>query len=163
MLTFLFLQNFVNEVEEKRYTLNDQDKLESIYSAMSPMFIMLVFQIIEVIMCKQKRVFSKLIITVCTLILACGSYTYVDSNQHNEIKTYLMSVLFIIILMTITWVNFSFFYWTTDEKLVMFYGLDSIVLKFTIYGDIFGTVVYSICLFYWMYVVETNADDQQGY
>lgn len=99
---------------------------------------------------------------ISALGIAVIAESYFDKDQENDSSLCILALPISLILISQSLMDFQFSYQTKSKKDRVFYNLDDPIKKVMNVSNIGATIIYCICLFRWLWIIETNEHNNLG-
>ena len=132
------------------------------YQAFQPIYILISLSFVKLLLFRGQFDLYIGIASFSGLIFARFANSYFDRDDKNDVSLWLVAIPLTTIFMCQAAINFKFVYLTTDLKSRIYYSLNNPLKKIWVLGNCFATVIYCICLFRWLWIIENNAQNKRG-
>jgi hypothetical protein len=104
----------------------------------------------------------KFVACFAIIMLTVVGETLFDNSKRNDAPIWLLAIPISILLVCQAMLDFYHFCYCDGFKERMFYCLDNPLKKIWVYGNIVATIIYSLCLTYWLWLIEYNEPNSHG-
>lgn len=133
------------------------------FSAFTPMYIFIGLYLLKAFFLKGSNDGVKCLLAFSGLFLSLVVETLFDWENDNNSSLCMLAIPISLILVSQSFLDLWFYKRTTDVKKRVFYGLDTTWKCFTVYLNSTLTIAYCCWMTYWLYVVQYNQDNLQGF
>ena len=120
------------------------------YEAFTPIFVCIGLFICKIVMMRSEFQVTKCILAMFLLLLASATETYFDNDLQNNVSLCILAVPISGILFCQATLDFQFYMESKNRK---FHCLDNPLKKVWILGNFGATVIYSVCLYRWLWII----------
>jgi hypothetical protein len=121
----------------------------------TPIFVFFPFYFIKLMFFKVEYTFLKIISCFSLIAFVEMSNTHFDQDTKNNLPIYYISIPIILVLLCQSIIDVYEFKYQNDPYKRLFFCLDTQFKKFSSYGNLFATLVYCTCLFYWIWILNS--------
>ena len=132
------------------------------YEWVRPMFIFICLYVFKLTCITTQYTISKLLACFAFVILAVVGESHFDRSRNNDAPAQLLAIPVSIILMSQAFNDLYVYKETKDFKKRLFFCMDNPLKKMWIFGNLASTVIYSICLCYWLCIMQYNEHNDTG-
>ena len=161
--TLCKLRKYVRSKEDREWARDfTDDENQDFFDAFTPMFYFVSLYIMKLSCLKTEHVWVKLVASFAVISFIIMGETLFDRSDRNDAPIWLLAIPITVLLSCQATLDFYHFYNTRSFKTRMFFCLDNPLKKIWVYGNIISTVIYCMCLSYWLLIIHTNASNSAG-
>lgn len=123
------------------------------YDVFRPIQVVIWMFLFKELMIKSPYGKTKVIMSFSALWIAMIVNSYFDSDKNNDTQLWILAIPISIILFSQAFIDFHFYFYNPDSKQRTFYNLDNPLKKVWVLGNCGSTLIYSICLFRWLWII----------
>jgi hypothetical protein len=123
------------------------------FDAFSPIFVCIALFGIKLVMCSFDYALIKTMMALFCILLAAFAETHFDKQLTNNVSLRMLAIPISGILVCQALLDLQFFLNCRERT---FYCLDNPYKKVWIIGNCGATIIYSICLFRWLWIMESH-------
>lgn len=128
----------------------------------TPMFIFICLYAFKLTCIVSEYTIYKVAACFAFVLLAVTGESHFDRSRDNDAPIQLLAVPISIMLICQAIHDLHVYKETKDFKKRLFYCLDNPLKKMWIFGNLAATVIYSICLVYWLCIIQYNELNDTG-
>ena len=132
---------------------DEEDRFMDFYEAFSPIFVLIGLFVTKVAMIKEDFQATKCVLAGFLILLASTAETYFDKDLENNVSPCILALPISGILVCQAILDFLFYMKSTNR---VFYCLNNPLKKVWILGNCGATLIYSICLYRWLWILQTS-------
>ena len=126
------------------------------------MFYFVSLYIIKLSCLKTEYVLIKTVASLAVIAFIIMGETLIDRSDINDTPIWLLAIPITILLTCQALLDYYHFKNNRSFKKRMFFCLDNPLKKIWVYGNILSTIVYCMCLCYWLWIMHSNENNKQG-
>ena len=162
-ITWFRLKRYLHSKEHRNWAGDvDGDGHMNFGAVFRPLYVFLSLYAIKLVLFKQDYTFAKFFSAANFVAFVRMGDTHFDVPKANNVPIYCLAIPIMFILMSQALTDFWEYKFQKDPYKRIFYCLNHPLKRFWVYGNLFSSLVYSLCLFQWLYLVQCNKHDTFG-
>jgi len=138
------------------------DNKMDFYQCFNPLFIATTLYLCKLGFLHHKYTLLKFLMALAVIILVFLGNSLFDKSLNNDAPTWLLAIPISMFLITQAFLDVIACFYTQDIKLRLFYFLDNKQKKWWVAGHLLASIIYSVLLFYWLWVMHNNENNSEG-